>query len=121
MPAGDLLLSFPMFALARDAEPNPATGMIHYRGFHARQANIDGEPRECLMLFATEDSARKYASHGAALIGTHCATIADKLELETVLADCRQLGVAFVMIATGMPQQGIVRIEDLSRNLDALD
>jgi hypothetical protein len=43
------------------------------------------------------------------------------MELETVLADCQQMGVAFVMIAAGMPQQGIVRIADLSRGLDALD
>lgn len=121
MSAGDLLLSFPMFALARDKTQNPSTGMVRYRGFHARQANIDDEPRECLMLFATADSARDYAARRAALAGAHCVTIADKLELETVLADCRQLGVPFVMIATGMPQQGIVRISDLSRSLDALE
>jgi hypothetical protein len=38
-----------------------------------------------------------------------------------VLADCREMGVALVMIATGMPEQGIARVEDLSRGLDELD
>jgi hypothetical protein len=121
MSAGELLLSFPMFALARDAAPNPRTGMIHYRGFHARQVNIDGRPHDCLMLFATEDSAREYAARRPALAGVHCVNIADKLELETVLADCRQMGVGFVMIATGMPEQGIARIGELSCGLDKLD
>jgi hypothetical protein len=121
MSAGQLLLSFPMFALAKEASSNPATGMMRYRGFHARHADNNGEPGDCLMLFATEESAREYAVSRPMLAGAHSVTIADKLELETVLADCRQKGVPFVMIATGMPQQGIVRIEDLSRGLDALD
>jgi hypothetical protein len=121
MSSGDLLLSFPMFALARDANPNPATGMMHYRGFHARRVNWNGEGQHCLILFATEDSARQYAARRTALANTHLVTITDKMELETVLADCRQLGVEFVMIAANMPQQGIVRLCDLGRGLDALD
>jgi len=121
MSAGELLLSFPMFALARDAASNYATGMIDYRGFHARQAHINDQPQDCLMLFATENSAREYVAGRPALAGHHCAAIADTMELEAVLADCRQMGVAFVMIATGLPEQGIARIEDLSRGLDKLD
>ena len=121
MAEGNLMLSFPMFALAEKAFPNSATGMIHFRGFHARQADVAGSPQQCLMLFATESSASEYAAGRPSLDDAYVVSLADKMELEEVLADCRQAGIPLVMIASGLPGQGIVRMEELTRALQALD
>jgi hypothetical protein len=106
------VIPIPLFAVGKSETDEE--GQPRLRGIHGTTLP-DGA--KCLMFFTTEEKATSYKDRKPNLSEHLVGSAPSKLDLELLIADCRQLGAKALRIDEGRP----IDLADFARVLDSLE